>query len=303
MAPPARPGYAWKRPISRRSAVLETQEITIDEVLRAGRVLYGPAFAAEAGAWRATLKATYRRRAMETHPDRARSLGRAERDLAREFKAVAEAYRVLSRVGAWPLPRRPVVAAPSPPPRAHAAEPRARPYRAPAPTPAPPRPPADPIRAARVARAAHAAYAAAPRVRVGVRPEDLPQRRLRLAEYLYYAGRVGWSDLVEAIAWQRAQRPPVGRIAVDFGFLAAEEVTAILERRRIAGATGTPFGQWAVREGSLTPFQILAVLGRQLRMQRPIGQWFVERGLVGADEVDAVRNRILRHNARFVDEP
>ena len=106
--------------------MLETQEITLVEVLRAGRVLYGPAFAAEGGAWRETLKATYRRRAMETHPDRARSLGRSERELAREFKAVADAYRVLSNRGVGTLPRgpafRPSSAPPRPrPPRARAA--------------------------------------------------------------------------------------------------------------------------------------------------------------------------------------
>jgi hypothetical protein len=91
----------------------------------------------------------------------------------------------------------------------------------------------------------------------------------------------------------------VGRIAVEFGFLSPDEVGVLLERRREAGANGTPFGEWAVRCGVLTSFQLLAVLGQQLRMQRPIGQWFVERGLLEADEIDAIRRRILRHNARF----
>jgi hypothetical protein len=265
--------------------VLETHEITFDEVVRAGRVLFGPAFAADGGAWRAALKATYRRRAMETHPDRARSLGRPERDLAREFKDVADAYRVLSLLGPGPIPR---IRPPAPP------RPRPQRARAPAgvraerPPPAPPPPP----------RAA--SRPGAPRVRVGVRPQDLPQRRLRFAEFLYYSGRVGWGDLVEAIAWQRAQRPPVGRIAVDLGFLDPEDVPVLLERRRRAAtAGGVPFGEWAVREGYLTSFQLLAVLGHQLRLQRPIGQYFVERGLLDPDDVDLVRRRILRHNARF----
>ncbi len=269
--------------------MLETQEITFVEVLRAGRVLYGPAFAAEGGAWRETLKATYRRRAMETHPDRASSLGRPERELAREFKAVAAAYRVLSIAGNGAVPR---VAAAAPPP------PRPRPQRARAADrvrvecpPEPPRPP--PSRPA--------ARTGGPRVRVGVRPEDLPRRRLRFAEYLYYSGRVGWHELVEAIAWQRAQRPAVGRIAVDFGFLEPEDVAVILERRRQAASSAMPFGEWAVREGFLTSFQLLAVLGRQLRLQRPIGQFFVERGLIERDEIDPVRRRILRHNSRFLD--
>jgi hypothetical protein len=136
-------------------------------------------------------------------------------------------------------------------------------------------------------------------VRVGVRPEDLPRRPLRFAEYLYYSGRVGWGDLVEAIAWQRAQRPPLGRIAVELGFLAPGDVALLLERRREAAATGTPFGEWAVREGFLTRFQLLAVVGQQSRMQRPIGQYFVERGLIDPADVELVRTRILRHNFRW----
>jgi hypothetical protein len=141
-------------------------------------------------------------------------------------------------------------------------------------------------------------------VRVGVRPQDLPQRRLRFAEFLYYSGRVGWSDLVEAIAWQRAQRPAVGRIAVDLGFLDPADVPELLERRRRAAGAGTRlFGEWAVREGYLTPFQLLAVLGRQLRLQRPIGQFFVERRLIEPGDIDLVRRRILRHNASFLETP
>jgi hypothetical protein len=288
--------------------VLE-REITLDEVLHAGRVLYGPGFAAEAGAWRENLKATYRRRAMETHPDRARSLGRPERDLAREFKAVADAYRVLAALDGRPMPRAApagVRAARPPRPRPRPAEPRARAahggephahagaahaHARGHPRGAPPPPPPQERAAPRTA---------GPRVRVGVRPQDLPQRRLRFAEFLYYSGRVGWDDLVAAIAWQRAQRPPVGRIAVDFGFLAQEDVAALLERRRLAGQGTIPLGEFAVREGYLTTFQLLAILGQQLRMQRPIGQFFVERGILDVDDIEVVRKRILRHNTRFL---
>jgi hypothetical protein len=256
-----------------------TQENTIEEVLRAGRVLFGPAFAADSRGWGDVLKATYRRRALETHPDRARALGRPERELAREFNAVADAYRVLSAIRGRPASRAPS----RPPARAsRPATPSAR-----AAEPAPPRaaPPAEPARA--------------PRVRVGVRPEDLPRRRLRFAEYLYYSGRVRWTELVEAIAWQRAQRPPIGRIAVELGFLRPDDVGVILERRRLAAANAMPFGEWAVRIGYLTPFQVLVAMGYQLRKQRPIGQFFVERGVLETDEVDAIRRRVLRHNTRF----
>jgi hypothetical protein len=270
--------------------VLGTREITFEDVLQAGRVLFGPAFVADACGWRDALKTTYRRRAMETHPDRARALGRSERDLAREFKVVADAYRVLATLRGGPLPHGAVRAPRPAPARASAAT---------APRPPAPRPERVRVHVRPPPAPAARPATGGPRVRAGVRPEDLPRRRLRLAEYLYYSGRVRWTELVDAIAWQRAQRPPLGRIAVDFGFLRPDDVGVILERRREAAANAIPFGEWAVRLGYLTSFQLLAALGQQLRLQRPIGQFFVERGVVEPDELDDIRRRILRHNSRF----
>jgi hypothetical protein len=257
--------------------------MSVDDVMRAGRVLFGPRFSAEAAGWRDALRATWRRRAMETHPDRASALGRPEGELAREFEAVADAYRILSSLGAEPD----AAAPPGPPservPRQAA---RSRPEAAGGARGSSAVPP-------RVAPAR-----SGPRARA-VRPEDLPQRKLRFAEYLYYAGRVRWSELADAIAWQRSQRPAVGRIAVELGFLGPDDVGVILERRREAGANGVPFGEWAVRLGYLTPFQLLAALGRQFRFQRPIGEFFVARGMLEPDDVEDVRARILQHNARW----
>jgi len=69
--------------------------------------------------------------------------------------------------------------------------------------------------------------------------------------------------------------------------------------RRTRGANGVPFGEFAVRLGYLTSFQVLALLGRQLRLQRRIGEFFVERGMVEAGEIDDLRRRIARHNAKW----
>ena len=226
---------------------------------------------------------------METHPDRARALGRPEVDLVREFRAVADAYRILSSLRAGPAPARRRRA---PPPR-----PAERPRRAPrppvAPRPGPSRPARPPPPRGPATRPARRACAprSAPRTSRAAGSASPSTSTTPAA--------CRWTELVEAIAWQRAQRPPIGRIAVDFGFLSPDDVGVILERRREAAANGVPFGEWAVRHGFLTSFQLLAVLGQQLRRQRPIGQFFVERGLLEPEEIDELRRRILRHNARW----
>ncbi len=247
---------------------------------RAGRALFGPGFSnrdVSTGAWRARLKSVYRRRAMETHPDRAHALGRSEADLSCEFHSVSEAFRVLSALGG-------VDDHPFAPSEAGAQRPRSRGAPAHAPPPAEPRPRRDD----------GTGCADWPQ-----RPRVLPRRRLRLAEFLYYSGRISFGAFVEAIVWQRRQRPAMGRIAVEFGFLTLSEVIEILQRRRGDDAFSVPFGEYAVRAGRLTPFQVLAILGAQHRRQRPIGEFFVECGLVRAGDVDALLRAMAAHNARY----
>jgi hypothetical protein len=272
---------------------VEEQPLSFEGVVRAGRLLFGPGFAPN-GNWRAELRGAFRRRALETHPDRAFALGRAPGDLAREFHAVADAYRILSACVTVPLPRqRPV--------SAHAARGRR-------PADATPRGPG-PHRSDRPRHAAEARRTSPPATpgrddaasshrAAGDRWVGLPRRPLRLGEFLYYTGRVPWSELMEAVAWQRRQRPAFGRIGVEFGFLAERDVVEILRRRGHDGAFGVPFGEYAVQNGFLTPFQLLAILGRQHGLQRPIGEYFVERGLLDPDEIEGVRRHVFFHNAR-----
>jgi len=64
-------------------------------------------------------------------------------------------------------------------------------------------------------------------------------------------------------AWQRGQRPALGRLAVELGWLDQRDVADLLERRRREGAQAELIGQFAVRRGVLTRTQLLALVGRQ----------------------------------------
>jgi hypothetical protein len=273
---------------------LAEREVSWEQLVAAGTVLFGPGFAAaiHAPGWRSELRAAWRRRVLETHPDRAAVLGRSEAELQREFRSVSEAFALLESyagaAGATPAPQRPragPVVTPSPPRgTVRPPPPRSAGPRRPAEPPprAPPRPPMPPV--------AEAAEGSGPR---------LPRRRLRLAEYLYYSGRVGWQDYVAAVAWQRGQRPAIGRLAVELGLLGQRDVSDLLERRRRDGAQAEPFGEFAVRRGFLTRTQLLAVVGRQKQGERRIGQYFMERGLLNTLELDAARLALFGHNARY----
>jgi hypothetical protein len=127
----------------------------------------------------------------------------------------------------------------------------------------------------------------------------LPRRRLRFAEFLYYSGRIGWQDYVAAVAWQRGQRPALGRLAVELGWLDQRDVADLLERRRREGAQSEPIGQFAVRRGVLTSAQLLALVGRQSRGQVRIGHFFLQRALLTTDELEGAQLALFGHNARY----
>jgi len=240
----------------RAEAGVETREIgERGEVERALDLVFGanrPVSASGEG-FRREVREAFRRRALETHPDRAQALGRSESSLAEEFRRIFEAYELLSREEAPPTPR--LVAQR---PRDQAS-----------------RPPRDHLSRA-----------------------PLPHRPLLFAEFLYYSGRASWRNLVEAVSWQRRQRPSIGRIAVEWGHLSDDEVREILDRRR-RDRVEEPFGEYARRQGFLTGGQLLALLGRQRRLQRRIGQFFVETGIVGEREIPSLDADLSRHNARW----
>ena len=233
------------------------------DLSRACSLLFGPGHAlpAELGgeSWQRELRDAWRQRVLESHPDRAAVLGRDEAELEEEFRSLAEAYQILAQASRPDREGAPRAARP----------PRREPDR-------PARAPVDHLHRGSV-----------------------PRRPLLLAEFLYYAGRISWRNLVEAVAWQRGQRPSIGRIAVEWGHLSEDGVREVLAARRRAGGPGTPFGERALRLGLITSGQLLALLGRQRRLQRRIGEFFVERGILAAAESAALERELAAHNGRF----
>jgi len=72
---------------------------------------------------------------------------------------------------------------------------------------------------------------------------SLPPRPLRFAEYLYYAGRITWTDLAEAIAWQRHAGRRIGQWFVERGLIRPGEVRGVREalaRHNSAGRRPIP---------------------------------------------------------------
>jgi hypothetical protein len=128
---------------------------------------------------------------------------------------------------------------------------------------------------------------------------SLPKRHLEAGLYLYYRGVISYAEMIEALVWQRRQRPIIGNIAETWGWLKNADVQAI---NRHHGRRGR-FGARAVDLGYLTPFQVQVLLRHQRQSQKLFGQSFVEQGRLTSAEVEAYIRSQRQHNARYRQSP
>lgn len=191
---------------------------------------------------RQTLKTAFRRQAHRLHPDKALVMGLPEQALTDRFRELKLAYDYLLAL---------IEAQKA---TAYVSKPAAPPLNQPG---------SD--------------------TRPGFHPSGkIPRRRLRFAQYLYYAHVIDWSTLFRAMRWQHRTRPCVGEIAKESGLLSGDDVTHILRHKRI----DERFGEAALRLGRLDHVRLLTILGHQHRLDRPIGRYFVEHGVLTPEALE-----------------
>lgn len=212
----------------------------------------------------AGVKAAYRKKAMETHPDRAVVMEGKADFMEGRFKEISLAYQLLQEFMAAPWKYSLT--------ESGAIYERKR----------------SPVRPA------------ARRKTTGVKVEPLyagrmPLRRLLFGQYLYYAGHVSLSTLIKAIVWQRLQRPSVGAIAVSWGWLEGADIVDILRSRRY----GEKFGECAFRLGRLSRYQLGRLLEKQKQVQPLIGKYFLEENILSSAEIFSRIIEMKMHNKKF----
>jgi hypothetical protein len=124
---------------------------------------------------------------------------------------------------------------------------------------------------------------------------SLPRRRLRLAEFLYYSGRVSWQSLISAIVWQRAARPKFGELAKELRAITREDLLKVLGSKRRHEQTG----ETARRLRLLTAEEVARILRLQRARHKAIGRYFVEKELMPRVEFARILRELFRHNALY----
>jgi hypothetical protein len=140
-----------------------------------------------------SLKAVFRQRALELHPDRAFTLGKSPEEMSEAFKDVKLAYEMLNDLLGHSLEKTEYKHRKTPPERAR------------------------PIPGSQGDLYWEAA---------------IPEVNMLFGQFLYYAGLITINCLVSAIAWQRLQRPSFGRIARTWEYLSDDEVLAVTTSRK-----------------------------------------------------------------------
>jgi hypothetical protein len=206
----------------------------------------------------AGVKTAYRKLAMETHPDRAHHIGVDETILEERFKEVNRAYEQI-----FSYVREPDRYILTMPPGSF--------YR-------PDRPAAGPPAAQH-----HHFYKG-----------EIPSRRIFIGQFLYYSGVISMRQMWGAVGWQKIQRPRLGDIACQLRWLTPLDIRNILRYHY----RGELFGEFALRTGLLSFYQLLVLLGRQKRLQPRIGDYFIERGILLPKKLDAAEAALKEHNRR-----
>lgn len=119
-----------------------------------------------------------------------------------------------------------------------------------------------------------------------------PKGNLLLGQFLYYSGLISWQTLIDAICWQRNQRPLIGQIAVNWGLISYHDVLSILKVRSF----DEKFGECAHRTGYISSFELFALIGKQKKLQRPFGEYFIKSGILSPTDIMYMAQKLQLHN-------
>ncbi len=206
------------------------------------------------------LKAAYRKKALETHPDRAKSLGKVTSEMDKRFRKITTAYE---RLNSYMQGNSVSVLTCKTPTQKNSNK-------------------------------TTVIQKAERKVSDHFCKGYIPRRKLLIGQYLYYSGIISWRTLFKAIVWQRKQRPLIGQIALDWEILSANDIKEILTGRSYKEY----FGEYARRKGYITYFEFLALIGKQKMLQRPIGKYFIKQGILSTKGMDRMIERLKTHNYR-----
>ncbi len=245
----------------------------------------------------ATLRSTYKKLALQNHPDRSQYIGKNQKILETKFKQISNAYAVLDSfvAGTTSLQYKPETKKRQSEPGTSTTNFRKKPKNK-----------KNKKRNSfsfkhqkvknsfqkKQERKNKEPDKQKPATHVRRSSHKLPLMEFLLGHYLFYEGHISLKNLIDALQWQRKQRPSFGEIAVNWNIFSKNDVVDILKKRK----QGELFGECAHRLKYINAFQYNAILAKQHNQQKPIGKFFVEQGILTEHEIEALHKKLLTHN-------
>ncbi len=208
------------------------------------------------------LKTAYRKKALETHPDRSEAIGEIASDLSNKFMRINAAYETLrTAIQTKKLSS------------------------------------VNRLRTRQDYRSTNSSRPNPPKSASELRYRgSIPNRTLLTGQFLYYSGMISWRTLIQAICWQQRQRPRIGEIAHQWGILTTYDINNILIERAWERGYDYKFADYALHKGYITSFEHMALLGKQHRLQRPIGEYFIGKKILSPQDLRRILHELTLHN-------
>lgn len=121
---------------------------------------------------------------------------------------------------------------------------------------------------------------------------SLPARRLLFGHFLYYSGLANWRTITRVLIWQKTERPRLGELGLRFGILDQNAINTIMSYKR----PSYPFGQTALWLGLLSEQQLRVLIFKQQRLQKKFGSILLEKNLLKDFELRELLDQFERHN-------
>jgi hypothetical protein len=125
-----------------------------------------------------------------------------------------------------------------------------------------------------------------------VKPSAIPSIQLEFGMFCFYLKKISYQELIDALVWQRRQRPPLGTLALRQGWLSEIDIGNI----NASHHGGRRFGKKAIDLGYLSESQVNSLLDSQRSQQLRLGQYFIGQGLLSESETEAIDEKLQLHN-------
>jgi len=126
---------------------------------------------------------------------------------------------------------------------------------------------------------------------------DLPDRKLRFGEFLFYSGQINWQTFMDALVYQCTTRPMLGAICVESGFIDQNDVVNIMDNRNLLATER--FGEAAVRLRYITKKEVSFALKKQFQYSQPFGKYFIDKGFMTKKEIQRYLTDFHHRNMRL----